>query len=34
MEFINPTIVASVCDISINTMLRTENKKENTDKNI
>ena len=33
MQFINPTIAASVCDISINTRLRTENKNENTNKN-
>jgi hypothetical protein len=33
MEFINPNIAALVCDISIDTRLRTENKNENTDKN-
>ena len=33
MQLRNPPIAASICDISINTRLRTETKNENTDKN-
>jgi len=33
MQFINPSIAASICDISINTRLRIETKNENADKN-